>query len=111
MEAFACDALPGRVVFGAGTARTALADEVARLGVARLLLIAAGGGEAVARDLAAPLADRIAGTFAGVRPHVPVEVADAARKQAAAVGADAVLSLGGGSATGTAKEEGRAHPE
>ena len=103
MEPFARDALPGRVVFGAGAARTALADEVARLGVSRLLLIAAGGGEAVARDLAAPLADRIAGTFTGVRPHVPVEVADAARKQAAAIGADAVLSVGGGSATGTAK--------
>jgi alcohol dehydrogenase class IV/protocatechuate 3,4-dioxygenase beta subunit len=103
MEPFARDALPGRVVFGAGTARTALAGEVARLGVSRLLLIAAGGGETVARELAAPLADRIAGTFRGVQPHVPVEVADAARKQAAAVGADAVLSVGGGSATGTAK--------
>ncbi len=103
MEPFARDALPGRVVFGAGAARTALADEVARLGVSRLLLIAAGGGETVARDLAAPLADRIAGTFTGVQPHVPVQVADAARKQAAAVGADAVLSVGGGSATGTAK--------
>src|SRR3984957_2069297 len=103
MEPFACDALPGRVVCGAGAARTALADEVARLGVSRLLLIAAGGGETVARDLAAPLAGRIAGTFTGVRPHVPVEVADAARKQAAAIGADAVLSVGGGSATGPAK--------
>ena len=103
MEPFACDALPGRVVFGAGAARTELAGEVARLGVSRLLLIAGGGGESVARDLAAPLEDRIAGTFTGVRPHVPAEVADAARKQAAAVGADAVLSVGGGSATGTAK--------
>ena len=103
MEPFARDALPGRVVFGAGAARTALAGEVARLGVSRLLLIAAGGGETVARELAAPLADRIAGTFSGVQPHVPVEVADAARKQAAAIGADAVLSVGGGSATGTAK--------
>ena len=103
MEPFAHDALPGRVVFGAGAAHTELAGEVARLGVSRLLLIAGGGGESVARDLAAPLEDRIAGTFTGVRPHVPVEVADAARRQAAAVGADAVLSVGGGSATGTAK--------
>ena len=103
MEPFARNALPGRVVFGAGAARTALAGEVARLGVSRLLMIAAGGGDTVARKLAAPLADRIAGTFTGVQPHVPVEVADAARKQAAAVGADAVLSVGGGSATGTAK--------
>ena len=103
MEPFARDALPGRVVFGAGAARTALAGEVARLGVSRLLLIPSGSKQSAARELVAPLADRIAGTFTGVRPHVPVEVADAARKQAAAVGADAVLSLGGGSATGTAK--------
>jgi alcohol dehydrogenase class IV/protocatechuate 3,4-dioxygenase beta subunit len=103
MEPFARDVLPGRVVFGAGVARTALAGEVARLGVSRLLLIPSGSEQSAARELFAPLADRIAGTFTGVRPHVPVEVADAARKQAAAVGADAVLSLGGGSATGTAK--------
>ncbi|HZC62527.1 MAG TPA: iron-containing alcohol dehydrogenase, partial [Streptosporangiaceae bacterium] len=103
MEPFARDVLPGRVVFGAGAARTALAGEVARLGVSRLLLIPSGSEQSAARELFAPLADRIAGTFTGVRPHVPVEVADAARKQAAAVGADAVLSLGGGSATGTAK--------
>jgi maleylacetate reductase len=103
MEPFARDVLPGRVVFGAGAARTALVGEVARLGVSRLLLIPSGSEQSAARELFAPLADRIAGTFTGVRPHVPVEVADAARKQAAAVGADAVLSLGGGSATGTAK--------
>jgi alcohol dehydrogenase class IV/protocatechuate 3,4-dioxygenase beta subunit len=103
MEPFARDVLPGRVVFGAGVARTALAGEVARLGVSRLLLIPSGSEQSAARELFAPLADRIAGTFTGVLPHVPVEVADAARKQAAAVGADAVLSLGGGSATGTAK--------
>ena len=103
MEPFARDTLPGRVVFGAGAARTALAGEVARLGVSRLLLIPSGSEQSAARELFAPLADRIAGTFTGVRPHVPVEVADAARKQAAAVGADAILSLGGGSATGTAK--------
>ena len=103
MEPFTRDALPGRVVFGKGAARTALAGEVARLGVSRLLVIPSGSERSAARELAAPLADRIAGTFTGVRPHVPVEVADAARKQAAAVGADALLSLGGGAATGTAK--------
>ncbi len=103
MEPFARDTLPGRVVFGAGAARTALAGEVARLGVSRLLVIPSGSEQSAARELFAPLAGRIAGTFTGIRPHVPVEVADAARKQAAAVGADAVLSLGGGSATGTAK--------
>ena len=37
-EQFTYDALPGRVVFGAGTAHTALADEVARLDATRVLL-------------------------------------------------------------------------
>ena len=60
MEPFACDALPGRVVFGAGAARTALAGEVARLGVSRLLLIPSGSERSAARELTAPLADRIA---------------------------------------------------
>ena len=34
---------------------------------------------------------------------MPAEVAEAARQQAAGTGADALLSIGGGSATGTAK--------
>jgi maleylacetate reductase len=38
-----------------------------------------------------------------VRPHVPVEVATAARELARRIGADCLLSIGGGSTTGTAK--------
>ncbi len=100
---FAFDALPGRVVFGPGTARTELPAEVARLGVSRVLLIAGGSAERAARELAGTLGGRLAGVFTGVRPHVPAAVAQAARQEAAAVGADALLSIGGGSATGTAK--------
>ena len=100
---FAFDALPGRVVFGPGTARTELAAEAARLGVSRVLLIAGGSAEQVARELAGTLGGRLAGVFTGVRPHVPAAVAQAARQEAAAAGADALLSIGGGSATGTAK--------
>ena len=54
MEPFARDVLPGRVVFGAGVARTALAGEVARLGVSRLLLIPSGSEQSAARELFAP---------------------------------------------------------
>jgi len=100
---FAFDALPGRVVFGPGTARTELPAEVARLGVSRVLLIAGGSAEPVARELAGTLGGRLAGVFTGVRPHVPAAVAQAARREAAVAGADALLSVGGGSATGTAK--------
>ena len=104
MEPFACDALPGRVVFGAGAARTALAGEVARLGVSRLLLIARGGRSSRSpanwpRRWRTGSPGRSPGSGRTCRWRWP----DAARKQAAAIGADAVLSVGGGSATGTAK--------
>jgi maleylacetate reductase len=103
VQPFTYDALPGRVVFGPGTARARLADEVSRLGASRLLLITTPRAAALARELAAPLGGRVAGVCTGVREHVPAEVAEAARQQAAEAGADALLSIGGGSATGTAK--------
>lgn len=100
---FVYEALPGRVVFGPGAARRSLVDEVDRLGASRVLVVATEGEAALARELADPLGERVAGTFAGAQPHVPVEVADAARGAAADHHADLVLSVGGGSTTGTAK--------
>jgi maleylacetate reductase len=100
---FTYEALPGRVVFGPGSARRELAAAVAELGVERLLLIAAGPEAALAEELAAPLGEWVVGRFDGVRPHVPVEVGAAAVAAASAADADAVLSVGGGSTTGTAK--------
>ncbi len=103
MRDFRYETLPVRVVFGAGAARTRVAEEIERLGARRLLVLTGKSGEALARDLSRPVADRVAAVFTGVRPHVPVEVADDARGCAVAAEADAVLSVGGGSATGTAK--------
>ncbi|MFE5910503.1 maleylacetate reductase [Streptomyces wedmorensis] len=101
MTTFTYDALPGRVVFGPGVASTRLAAEVDALGAERILLIAGVSEQSLAKELCAPFADRIAATFSGVRPHVPVEVAESARE--AAAGADLILCVGGGSTTGTAK--------
>jgi alcohol dehydrogenase class IV len=67
------------------------------------VLIAAGPEAALAEELAAPLGDRVVARFDGVRPHVPVEVGAAATAAARAAGADGLLSVGGGSTTGTAK--------
>ena len=103
MRDFVYDALPGRVVFGAGTARHRLAEEVERLGAHRVLLIATGREEPLARQLTRPFAERVAGAVTDVRPHVPLAVAEAARAAAKDAAADAVLSVGGGSTTGTAK--------
>ena len=103
MRQFAVQSMPGRIVFGAGVARTALADELDRLDARRVLLVVAPGERELARDLCAPLGARVAATFTDVAPHVPLAVAQAARAVAADAGADAVLSVGGGSTTGTAK--------
>jgi alcohol dehydrogenase class IV len=99
---FTYDALPGRVVFANG-ARSRLAQELERLGVSRALVIASQRDEALVAELCGGLGDRVAGRFDEVRPHVPVEVAQRARELAAAVDADCLLALGGGSTIGTAK--------
>jgi maleylacetate reductase len=98
MREFEYAAWAARVVFGPGAARTRLAEHVDGR---RVLVIATAQEADLAAELSAPFQDRVAATFTGVRPHVPVEVAQTARD--AARGADAILSIGGGSTTGTAK--------
>ncbi|MGW5309273.1 maleylacetate reductase [Nocardia thailandica] len=103
MSTFTYDGLPGRIVFGPGTTRTRLPGELDLLGAQRILLVATDTEGDLATRLCAPFADRVAATFSQVRPHVPVEVAELARKAATEAEADLVLSVGGGSTTGTAK--------
>src|SRR5215210_1957995 len=103
MRSFTYEALPGRVVFGVGAGREKLVEEGIRLGAGRMLLVATEREMEVAEELAAPLGDRVVGVFTNVRPHVPVEVATAARELARRIGADCLLSIGGGSTIGTAK--------
>jgi maleylacetate reductase len=100
---FTYDALPGRIVFGAGTARTQLAPEIDRLDVSRLLLIASDREAGQAREIVAPFAARVMATFTAVREHVPIGTARDARAMATDAHADAVLCIGGGSAIGAAK--------
>ena len=100
---FTYDALAGRVVFGAGSARSQLVAELDRLGAERILLVAAEAEVELARELARAAGERVAATFTGVQPHVPVAVAAQARALARDVAADVLLSVGGGSTTGTAK--------
>jgi maleylacetate reductase len=102
LEAFVYDALPQRVVFGDGTL-AALGDELARLGVRRALVLSTpgqrGAAEAVARDLGA----NAAGVFARATMHTPAGVTDDGLEAARRLGADGVVSLGGGSTTGLGK--------
>ena len=103
MRSFTYNALPGRLVFSPGASREKLSDELDRLGAKRVLLIATDHEMELAEELSAPLGDRVADIFTDVRPHVPVEVAEAARDIAREKEADCLLSIGGGSTTGTAK--------
>ncbi|TMR94796.1 maleylacetate reductase [Nonomuraea basaltis] len=90
-----------RIVFGTGCAERALAEEIGRLGARRLLIVTTPRTAPLAATLAKPLP--IVATFDGVRPHVPVDTVDRAVALATRAGADALLSVGGGSTTGTAK--------
>ncbi|HUG49073.1 MAG TPA: maleylacetate reductase [Candidatus Limnocylindria bacterium] len=102
MRAFTYDALPGRVVFGVHAfGRTV--DELERIGAQRVLLIADRSGRASADELRSKMADRLVGFIDDVLPHVPVERAEEARRQAREADVDVVVTLGGGSATGLGK--------
>jgi maleylacetate reductase len=99
---FTYDAVPGRVVFGAGSRRS-LSAELDRLGVRRVMVVAAPEEDGLAEEIAALLGDRVVGRFADVVQHVPFERAVAARAHRDEVDADTVLTIGGGSATGFGK--------
>jgi maleylacetate reductase len=97
--AFVYDALPGRVVFGVGSVEH-LGEEVDRLGVGRVLAIA---GKRAIDGLVERLGGRWAASFTDVQQHVPVEAAARAVAVASEAGADCLVAMGGGSATGMAK--------
>ena len=90
-----------RVCFGSGEAAATVRAEVERLGASRVMVIAAGPESELAGQVSAgvPVALR----HHEVVMHVPAEVAGRARAAAKEHGADALLSVGGGSTTGLAK--------
>lgn len=99
---FVHTALPARVRFGCGVV-SAVGEEAGRLGLRRLLVLCSPGQRALGEMVSVALAERSAGLLPAAREHVPVEVADAARDRAAALGADGCVAVGGGSAIGLGK--------
>jgi len=90
------------VVFGPGS-RVQLPAEVDRVGGRRVLLVADAYHPEVVDDLVSGLGTRLAGRTGQIAQHVPVELATATVDEADRIGADLVVSFGGGSATGLAK--------
>lgn len=99
---FTYEALPMRVVLGAGSLRQ-LPQEAERLGLQRLLVLSTPGQRALAELAATLLGDVCVGLFTEARMHVPVKVAEAARAAARDADADGCLAIGGGSAIGLGK--------
>jgi alcohol dehydrogenase class IV len=92
------------VVFGVGsTERRNLVRALDRLGAQRILLVAAEADASLADPISEALGAQLVGRFARVRAHVPIEIAREAREAARSLAADCLLSVGGGSTTGTAK--------
>jgi maleylacetate reductase len=100
VQPFTREALPGRVVFGVGSLEQ-LADEVARLGAERPLIVADGVAAPIARLQV--LLPKASGSWDEIRQHVPTELAARCAQFAEAHDADLLVSVGGGSATGLAK--------
>jgi maleylacetate reductase len=102
-HAFTWTALASRVAFGPGSS-VRVHEEVARLEKHRVLLV--GGGAATrhaftrVRDA---LGDTVAADVGGSTQDVAADVVDAAASTARDVGADVIVSIGGGSATGLGK--------
>ena len=101
-HSFTYQALPMRVTFGIGALRR-LPDEVAALGLIRVLVLCSPEQEATGKLVADALGSRAAGVLPEARMHVPVEVAHRARALATEFGADGCVAVGGGSAVGLGK--------
>ena len=99
---FIYSANPGRVIFGSGTL-SRLPDEIARLGLDRVLVLSTPQQEAEARRLADTIGARAAGIFAGATMHTPVEVTDSAMALVRDRQVDGVVAIGGGSTIGLGK--------
>lgn len=99
---FVYEPLPARVIFGAGTLAR-LGEEVERLGLERVLVLATPAQQGEAERLAASIGARAAGVFAGAVMHTPVDVTERAMAEVAALGADGVVAVGGGSTIGLGK--------
>jgi alcohol dehydrogenase class IV len=102
MRRFTYQALPARVIFGAGSLAL-LPEEIERLGASRALVLSTPEQRDQARMVADKIRERAAGIFDRAVMHVPIATAEAARDEARRLGADCCVAVGGGSTTGLAK--------
>jgi alcohol dehydrogenase class IV len=101
VAAFRYEAGAQVVRFGWGVASSGLTEEIGALAARRIFAVCGSSGRALVERLAADLP--VVAIMDEIRAHVPVTLAQQARSRVHTAGADLVLSVGGGSATGLAK--------
>jgi alcohol dehydrogenase class IV len=99
---FQYDALPGRVVFGAG-AIARLPEEAARLRLKRVLIVSTAGQRKLAERAGESLGSLAVGIFAKAVMHTPSDITETALLRVADLRADGIVAIGGGSAIGLSK--------
>lgn len=102
MKPFIYQGLPSRVIFAPG-AVARLAEEVAQLGAEKALVLCTPEQRPLAERMAQHLGSRAVGVYDKAVMHVPAETAAAARDEAAHLGADCCVAVGGGSTVGLGK--------
>ena len=96
------NATPPRIVFGAGRVGH-IAEEVRRLGASRALVVSTPGRVELATRVADMLGELCIGTMPEAVSQVPIELARACQAKASEMGADCLVSAGGGAAIGLGK--------
>lgn len=99
---FRYEAMPSRVVFGAGR-REEVGPELDRLGVKRALVLSTADQSKTCADFAAMIGDRLGAIYPGAVMHTPVQVTEAAMHQMKQMNCDGILAVGGGSTIGLGK--------
>jgi alcohol dehydrogenase class IV len=102
VKPFVYNGLPSRVIFGAGSIAQ-LPAELDRLGVKRALVLSTPEQKASVVLISNALGARCAGLYDKAAMHVPLEIAEDARRVARELDADCCVTVGGGSTTGLGK--------
>ncbi|GGD39973.1 maleylacetate reductase [Aureimonas glaciei] len=96
------NATPPRIVFGLGT-RKRIGAEIDRLGCRRAVIVSTPGRAEMARAIATEIGPSCVGVLAEAVSQVPIELAQRARLAVRELGADCIVSIGGGASVGLGK--------
>ncbi len=102
MDAFVYTSHPARVIFGSGTL-SRLPEEVERLDLRRVLVLATPQQAEDAHAIASRIGPRAVAVFSGAAMHTPVSVTEEAMRLVEAEKIDGLVAVGGGSTTGLGK--------